>query len=320
MSSYLQRLFNRGAPAPSLAMPGLAIAPAARLASPLAEADQRLNLPGFVAPVDTADVAVEPAGAIVPHAFLAPPTSHQPSIDSPRPLPVAAVPSPEAATPVSVEAELRADPRPAAGIAEPMAAPALANETGAATHPRAPAEPVSLRAIEPASPGQTRRALSIVPSAPEARTPQELAEDPQPRARVAVPAAEPAAPARALPQAAPEAQPAAKAITREAFAPPRAEPAEAVVTPFARPRAEPVSRPLPDALAERRQRDVPQQASPTSPPKSAPPAEANTSALPAASAPRPSPVVRPLTAEAASVIGPLPVRRRTVSIFGMRRR
>ena len=97
MSSYLQRLFNRAAtpPAPALAATGQ-VAPASRLTSPIAEADQRFNLPGFeaIAFDANAPAALESTGqpfAQTPQFLREPPQAANDSIAKFTP-PLRAVP------------------------------------------------------------------------------------------------------------------------------------------------------------------------------------------------------------------------------------
>lgn len=317
MSGYMQRLFSRAgiAPAPAGAPTSVSSAtPAARLVSPVAEADQRLNLPGFeTAPFEAMDEAAEadPSGWESPADAPSPRLRPAGPVDVPylRPLPqpesrepaarrdIVTMPEPVAPEPLPAPVAPRFDLTPVAPvhIAEPPpAAPVFAR----ASPPLAEPDRRPIAEIVRVEPQPVARAEPVPPQpAPfaEAPMPQRPAPFSPVRPNVAEPQAEaaprPAAGPLPLPQPRPAAEPA------------RAEPAPVFerTLPLGKAPAAPQEAPDPEPRVVIRELIVeinkPQPASTAKPP-----------------------VERPRTAEAASLIGPLPVRRRSVGIFGMRRR
>jgi hypothetical protein len=316
MTSYLQRLFDRAA--------GLAGGPATTLSptfssrSPLAEADQRLNVPELAAslfalsPFDTPSVSdgeafadfeemparPAPRRAVPPirtaEAPSRPPPLAEPSIAAPPespPLPQGLVPS---------------EPRPALPEQpplDPMPEARQATDAAADTPPHA---------LPSAAPPQ-------VPPPPRERPAPQFAAEPASRAAALEPIPPPP---RALP-----AQLAEPAAVREPTQPRQAETSATPAEPRPMPAApktearvvralEPVPLPVPEPLPELAPppRDVAELRQPT---VTRP--EIVAVAAPEAAAQQPARTM-PATAESVSRIGRLTPRRRAPLVFGLRRR
>ncbi len=322
MSGYLQRLFNRAAAAPAPALP--VASPANRIGSPIAERDQRLNLPEFGDAVITADVWPETPGPAEPVEPPTPapstvirnvhetrivdlfpravPTEPQPQAEAPRP---AAEPAIESVSFMEAsEPPLRHAPQPGAQTEPAPLRQRVADENGA-TEPARTA-PVAEPAFVPDAAEPRLRPVARaepVPLAPDHAA--EFADRARETPRIPMPAPEPdvGAPYR-------RGEPAIVPEPDRIIARPVAVPAERT-----RPEPEPVRAPAPDPQA-------------AGAPARAEPRHERTGATSHAQQEtqreerkvQSPPAPRPLTAEAASIIGPLPVRRRTPAIFGMRRR
>jgi len=289
MTSYLQRLFDRAAGL--AARPATALTPSFASRSPIAEADQRLNLPDLAASL----------------------FALSPGFD---------VPSPgddEALTGIE-EPAARAMPRRAAPpIAASTEAPPLSPADQARWRPRLPVPPEQ-PLLTPAR--EARGARNIAPphvAAPRERAVSQSAAEPASR-----PAAlEPTPPApRAIPQ-----QPLEPGAAREPLQPREAETSATPLEPSPMPAAakaearvvrplEPLPLPAPEPLpgpapsprevAERRQPPVTRR-------------EIVAAAAPEAAAQPPARMM-PATAESVSRIGKLTPRRRAQLVFGLRRR
>ena len=321
MSTYLQRLFSRAA-APVAAPALSAAAPATRIASPVAERDQRLALPEFSAAVMSPDAWPEGIDdGATPETGFAPP--RMPPARDIRETRVVELfrrdPAPARET----------APPPAARTAEPATAPAVAERDFAL--PRHAAEPVPSPAAESLAPREMFHDADVPAAAPApqppAPMPRQRGETERPAERPELRRAErPAEPSlRQRPdlpgtvEPAPAPRPAEEirpfVLPEPAVSLPATEPAPRPVTT-----AEPAARRVETTVEVERPpaetaREPAAQPAVSPAPRAAENAAANSAPKPAApSAPR------PLTAEAASVIGPLPIRRRTLSIFGMRRR
>lgn len=316
MSGYLQRLYDRAAAAP-IAVP----LPAAASLSPIAQADQRLTVPEIGealmtgAPLPVQDDAWDEATPDEPVAAsdtsmgraAHPPAPRRRAREQTRaPQPAADPPAPSAR-----EEEAAQIPRPAAPIVDASAAqPSPFARIGAIapTDFELPAEPTdAMPAPIPSTPAPaatppgTQSALS--PEAKPVRAPTTTSAAP-------VPLPSPSIAASATPV---DTQPIEErdeaAVAQPASAPestqqqPQVEPiAPRVAAPVPPPEAPPVSAPTPTRNQPPPRQPVPQRVEVLRP----------------SDAPAKPP--RPLTANEASVIGPLPIARRSAMLFGVRRR
>lgn len=309
MTDYLQRLFDRGG--------GDAPMPAAASMSPVAQADQRLTVPG----IGEALMWQPPVfGLETPTGDQASPT-HGPT---PRP-----------AMPRTLETPFPRPEVPVSHMAPVPAAIVPPRETAKAPAPLAAPQPDRPPAIPPSI-----RQIGMI-DADDLELPTDADVTALPPAPHALPKAEPG-------PAVPVPEPAARAITHRAkpevepVPPPPATPAPFDSLPIeSRPSArepavaQPVSTLEPEALR------LAEPAPPTpmlampAPMPEPPPLEVAppVQATPPAPAPKPEPrrvetirapepprPPRPLTANEVSVIGPLPASRRPATIFGVRRR
>ena len=184
MTGYLQRLVAR-----RVASPGAppAVRPTIRSASPVAEADQRMNVELFADPMSAPPDQVE-AGAVaesrtIPSYKLAPPASAQPRQPAPTaPPPIHRFVAPQAAVPTALS--------PPAAPPSPGVAPAVAAERNVAP-PRdardpSPPQPSLSKVAAPPLPAPMRPAIpapaasesgpgDIQPLAPQPRDARSLA-------------------------------------------------------------------------------------------------------------------------------------------------
>lgn len=310
MTGYLQRLFDRGG--------GDAPMPAAASMSPVAQADQRLTVPGigealmWQAPAFGLDA--EPAGEGPVPGGLTPPPPARRMLETPSTRPEMPI------RPLMV-------PPPAPTVAPPQTAEVPASPTPQPSRP--PAIPTPIRQVGaidasdlelPADTDST--ALPTAPRALQPTAPEPVEPTPGPAAPAIVdrgrPAAEPVPPPRPATPALDVATPVERDV-------PAREPAAAQPAPTPEPAAPRLAEPAPPApvLA------MPAPLAEPPPLEVAPPAQA----APHPTAPRPEPrrtetirapeparPPRPLTANEVSVIGPLPASRRPATMFGVRRR
>lgn len=308
MTGYLQRLFDRGG--------GDAPMPAAASMSPVAQADQRLTVPGigdtlmWQAPAFGLDA--EPTGEGPVPTGLTPPSPTRRMIETPSTRPempirslMAPPPAPMAPPPRTAEAP---DP-PALQPRRPPAVPTPIRQVGAIE-----ASDLELPADADAT------ALPTVPHAPPVTEPEPVTPAPaapaivdrvRPAAKPVLPphpAAPALAPATPVERNIPASEPAAaQPAPAPEPAPPRlAEPA---------PRAPMLAMPAPVAEPPPLEIAPPVQTAPRPPAPKPEPRRVET-----IRAPEPARAPRPLTANEVSVIGPLPASRRAATMFGVRRR
>jgi hypothetical protein len=317
MSLYLQRLLARtgGAPVP-LAFG--APTPVSALASPLAEHDQRLGLPEFGGAALEEGLPPEPSASAgegdrtVPKPFQVP-------RPQPRPVEAAPAPFPEADPPVPVEV-LRQPPPAARGAGGDEPAPAtVPREVDLSFPPPRPFDiaeddfeplppappPLSSAEPEPA-PGSESEAAALRLPVPDAAPAATAA------AERAAQAGETAPESRSAPPQPREAQPAPRSPAERHDVETRASAGiEPEPMPAERPeqdRAEPFEAGPATPVARARVATEQVVVEVRDPVQSAPSGrEGRSRAMPA-------------TAAAASMIGPLPVRRSAVTLYGMRRR
>jgi hypothetical protein len=311
VSGYLQRLFDRAAAVPSqpVALPG------GPSLSPVAEADQRLNDPALAGRFDLAAPFADDTGTPEAEAFASSGGTGA------RAAPSAAIaPAPPSRTP-----------------SEPLAPPPAAAPADTALRP-------------PASPEQAPSRPAWRPPAVGDVAPEDWVVEPEPTTapltRRPLPAAAPEPPP---PPSRPSAQPAATAEPPSTGAEPSRVAAASPAAPITpRPPVEPARRDAPagreprleayERIVERRETETTttwvEPASPPPlppllperetmpPPPQAPQVVERTvvTSPPAAASPEPAARLRPLTANEASLIGPLAKRRRALTLFGLRRR
>ncbi len=314
MSAYLQRLFDRAMPAPPSASLAAAL-PAGPSLSPVAQADQRLNVPGLADQLGVAAVG-EPLLESGPRdtEFLGP-------VDASAlaPLSPAQPRSRDRITEVSTpdftpSPAMPVDPPPA-----PAAPPALFRGVGTI-------DADDLVLPEQATPADTERTAQASPVPPTSLAPYGAEPTLAPKAEIASPQViEPALPVRAVPAPMPGLEPRSPASPTEARA------TESLASP-------PSIELPPQVEAERPQApaDAPLQVQ--VPPLRVPALETPEPAVvaspthpaPRPSLPQPAPEPprqqaqptrpRPVSANEASVIGPLAARQRVHTLFGLRRR
>lgn len=319
MSGYLQRLLDRAAPAPATAPGAL---PAGLSQSPVSLSDQRLNDPGFAdrfEPSSGSDAGFAVASgteapARAPGRTRArPPAPDVPTLAMDRGPHLAppAAPVQTAAPPVPAPSEpapaLPPFPHPISHIApddlvlpDPVTdagdGPVQANPTPVPERPAAAATPTRAEAA-PTDPTSLEPASTATPPASDAlgTMPEVTPFPPRPRAD----------PTGADPAPEPVPAPNAQLETGPQLVKPRV-PAEVTPPPVVAPA-------LPDPPVVAPRQPVPASArQPVKIDEAEPRAEA--------SAPSSERRNRPMTAADASIVGPLTPRRRTVTLFGLRRR
>jgi hypothetical protein len=314
MSAYLQRLFDRAAPMAAPSLPGAL--PAGPSLSPVALSDQRLNDPARAAQFDATpgfDSSMDATGPISdlpPTGADAglPATTQAQSTQQARPQP-ATTPS-EIALPRPVADAARVAAEPVAPTHAPRLRPGVLDiEPGDLLLPEPPtaAEPVQ---AEPAMPvpraAPATPAHDATPAAPVAADHSErppLAPPPRP---LPSPPPAPAVEARPLPLALPRAEVAITTVTPTARADAVQPPLQEAMPPPLRVPALPATEPSPEATAAPSAAPAARREAPATTPQ--PPAES------------PPPRIRPMSANEASVIGPLAPRQRALTLFGLRRR
>ncbi|WP_395788805.1 hypothetical protein [Aquimonas sp.] len=314
MSAYLQRLFDRAAPMAAPSLPSAV--PAGPSLSPVALSDQRLNDPARAAQFDAAtgfDSSLDASGTtseLPPTGVDAglPATPHVQSPEQARPQ-SAAVRS-ESALPAPVADAARVAADPIAPTQAPGLRPGVLDiEPGDLLLPEPPeaAEPVQ---TEPPAP--VPRAVPATPDHDGARAAPAAAEHseraplaPKPLPRRSPPPA-PSVEARPLPLAVPRTEVAITTVTPTAQADAVQRPLQQAMPPPLQMPALPATEPSPEAPAAPSATPAARREPPTAAPQ--PPAES------------PPPRVRPLSANEASVIGPLTPRQRALTLFGLRRR
>lgn len=317
MSAYLQRLFDRAMPVPpSARMPSAA--PAGPSLSPVAQADQRLNVHGLIDQLGLAPSSDLPTEGLtaadipVPEQHPLAPAS-EPSRDR-APSARAEVPSARAdalvAAPEAAATHVHASfetaptlPPPGVGHIEPgdLVLPEDAPSTRSDVAEPATPQLIPLPLADRSRPAQAER------SAVEDLVPATLAP-------VVLPRPTEAEPARAEPPKAPE-----PALRTQPLASPLAP--AAVLAPVPKPQLEPVAPPQVQPLPLR----IPDPEAPAAPVVARP-----ATAAPPLFPPQPDGVPppretrpvrpKPISANEASIIGPLTPRQRTHTLFGMRRR
>ncbi len=314
MSAYLQRLFDRAMPAPPSASLAAAL-PAGPSLSPVAQADQRLNVPGLADQLGVAAVG-EPLLESGPRDtdFLGPVDASATATLSPA-QPRSQDRITEVSTPeFAPSPAMQVDPQPA-----PAAPPALFRGVGTI-------DADDLVLPEQAAPADTERMAQASPVLPTSPAPQRAEPTLAPKAEIASPQViEPALPVRAVPAPMPGLEPRSPASPTEARA------TESLASP-------PSIELPPQVEAERPQApaDAPLQVQ--VPPLRVPALETPEPAVvaspthpaPRPSLPQPAPEPprqqaqptrpRPVSANEASVIGPLAARQRVHTLFGLRRR
>lgn len=316
-AGYLQRLLDRSVPSGTKAVATEAV-PSAPSASPIAQWDQRLNDPDLAAQLGygvfagfEGDPDAPPLLTPTPEGFRPRPIRPAPPAFDLSPPRVAEAPPPPSPPPGRVEEAAHPVPASPAATVAPVPVPPPADWGGRA---------IPLLDVEP-------------PAHDLSRT------EPRPSARVDEPPAGAVSPVRpALPDpwpappevfAAPAYDPPPSPVEAPAPAP---APALVVAEPtIARPAPAPAA-PFTDRWEDDLALALPPTPAPPDPPVTMrePPAAvtatdprpAPATATPTTTTPEPSPprAVRPMTAAAASVIGPLAPRARSMTVFGTRRR
>ena len=335
MSGYLQRLLDRAAVGAPVA-PAFAGARGARPAglsqSPIAAMDQRLGDPGFAdrdageagseaapAEADT-PVRAERTEAVVGRSR--PETPGDPIALRDRAEPQAREPVQPILDPVEVEQESPAVAAPQSVPEHPMPIGQVFGDDLVLPEQQNPvAEPVAETTdqsqtatpdtgafVEPVTPSETTTPLiaEFAPENPATRAPD-------------VPTAVPEAPFADTPDPIHVAQESPQALFRLDH---QVEPPKASPQPTENPEPAPVQLAEPPELIVP---DLPAPAPlPEPPAQTAPPAPAPASPAPPQPMPEPATAQpranRPMTAADASIIGPLPTRRRALTLFGNRRR
>lgn len=314
MNAHLQRLLARVAPPSGHA---LAAQPVNAVSSPLAESDQRIGLPEFSALTVPTEIALPSIDAEILPAPAPVETPKSPPVVRPRTAASSEIPTPVALEPTTID---RAEPV----LPLPVAPPAASAEAPlpAVAQPRHP-EPVPAAAEAESTP-VWRPPFEIesgdfepyrIPPAlePEPEDSQRSEAEPAQQDRAAE-LAPPAVPEPARPQIV-EARPVRPRI---ALVPDLAAPAEA--SPPQETRATTAELPAPadveadtpgPARAVIIEEVVIEIAPPATPRSAAPVLEDER---------RAGARTMPLSADAASIIGPLPLSRRQPTVLGMRRR
>jgi hypothetical protein len=325
MSGYLQRLLDRAPPSAATAPAAVAASapanalPAGPSLSPVALADQRLNDPALLGQLGLPPVAESGFGEAAED-----PVSTPTSLQNPRRngLDFSSGEPTRSAFPKATEpAPARADPRPQTTL-EPAPAPEL--RAGR----RAPTEIDTFDLLPPETEAPPAQAHVLAEPAPPAKEPGppaspaivEVAERPEQRAALAEPAPAHSTPEQESPTTQvevepprPQPMPAAKAEAEPRGVATEIEQAARIVEVEPPPQREPA--PLPPVLETRISAPTPTPAPRTDVAAKQPP-QANEhsreTSAPIRGAPR--------TAAAASIIGPLPMRPRALTLFGLRRR
>lgn len=316
MNAHLQRLLARVAPA----SPGLALGvqPVNAVDSPLAESDQRIGLPEFSGIAVPAEIDLFPAALEGTQLPAPEETSKTPRVSPPRgpSLPDRPVPATPQPTPVTISEHASPAVQAPAPPAEAPSPPVARPEQPSAVSPRI--GPEAAPAWRPPFEIETND-FEPYPAAPPERAPgsederrSQAEPAPQERAEEAVPLPAPE-PAEPLAAEAHPIRPRVALVSSETVAPPEAAPAQdsrRIAAGLPIPAGVEVEAPEPSraVVIEEVVIDI------------VPPALERPAAAPMQADGRAGSRAMPLSAEAASVIGPLPMSRRQPTILGMRRR
>ena len=331
MSGYLQRLLDRAAigAAPTLALSGGRDAlPSALSQSPLAAADQRFGDPGFAdrdagegedwgAPVQTdAPMQTARSDSSVEQPVAKDPVEPVAFRDPVETVPVADPATTQAAAPIEQAPEVA---EPTLATVHPMPVGHVSTEDLVLPEPPEAALPVpgdTTEVEQTKDSGNRSEVQPVIPPEPELRADFVTQQTETPDAPVTPAVAE--ATVADMPKALPAEQGPPQELFRldpQVEPPTTPEPTQSQPDPIQI--AEPPKLVVPD-LPEPDPAPAPAPQTATTPP---PPQPANTASEPA---PAPTPTQprnnRPMTAAEASIIGPLPTRRRALTLFGNRRR
>lgn len=316
-AGYLQRLLDRSVPGGTNPV-ATEVVPSAPSASPIAQWDQRLNDPDLAAQLGYGVFA-----GLEGDPDERPPLAPTPEVFRPRLIPRAALPALDLSPPRPAEAA--PPPRSPLGRVEEAAHPAPAS-------PAATIAPVPVRP----SADSGERAIPLLDVEPPALDMSRA--EPRPTERIDEPPAGAVSPVRpAMPEPLP-APPEVFAASVDDPPPSPVEAAPAVPAPALTVAEPTIVRPEPAPSApftDRREDDLALALPPTPAPSEPPVAMRESPGAARETDPQPAPVAAPtptatpepsaravrlMTAAAASVIGPLAPRARSVTVFGTRRR